>query len=145
GDLLEIFDDGTEKRGETTFMDLPDEMSIKIIANLDLPSQFKMRRVSRGFNELQLCVKNMLQTIEIKIIPDRYEMSINPCSRNSPWQCHNYDELIQGLRRLALNTSINRITIREELGTDHIMIEDCLMDTLFNFEADELITWNDKK
>ncbi|GMS85595.1 hypothetical protein PENTCL1PPCAC_7770, partial [Pristionchus entomophagus] len=54
GTLVNMFDDETEEREETSFMDLPDDILINIFNFLDFPSRFKLR-LNRRLDQLQFC------------------------------------------------------------------------------------------
>ncbi|GMS97383.1 hypothetical protein PENTCL1PPCAC_19558 [Pristionchus entomophagus] len=115
GDLLDMMDDGTEKRGETSFMDLPDKALIQIISGLDFASRFKLR-LNKRLVGLDRCVENRLDTIEIDLDSTGSKLRLKPSKKSRP------------SGQLETRPYVERIEIRvfEKLNKQHIRIIDSL-------------------
>ncbi|GMS98374.1 hypothetical protein PENTCL1PPCAC_20549, partial [Pristionchus entomophagus] len=100
-----------------SFMDLPDDIHICFFKYLDFSSRNKLR-LNKRLDGLQMCVKNKLYSIELKIFSDRYELKLVNSSddvhesSHTPRQYSDFNQLVEGLNRLSLNrpSLISRLT-----------------------------------
>ncbi|GMS97398.1 hypothetical protein PENTCL1PPCAC_19573 [Pristionchus entomophagus] len=135
-----------ESNSEMPFMDLPGDIHIRFFEELDFPCCLKLR-LNKKLDGLQMCVKNILHKIELKIFSDHYELKLVKSSEDvdssrPPRQYRNFHQLVQGLNRLSLNTSVNRITL--DIVTN---VHNCsIIEALSNFETRslEVLSNNDK-